>query len=524
MSLIRSVATVGGFTLISRVLGFGRDLLIAAVLGAGPVADAFFVAFRLPNLFRRLFAEGAFNAAFVPQFARALAETGWRAAHAFAEQVLAVMLAVLLVLTLFAELFMPALVIALAPGFAADPDKLDMAVHMARLTFPYLLFMTLTAVMAGVLNGLGRFAAAAGAPILLNLFMIGALVLSVGNAEAAGNALAIAVALAGAGQLVLMAVACKRAGMPLALPRPQLTPRVRRMLKLMLPGAIGAGVMQINLLIGTIIASLLPTGAIAWLYYADRIYQLPLGVVGIAVGTALLPRLAHALKSGNRAEADENLNRALEIALFFTLPAAVALLVVPGTIVGGLFERGAFGAEDTVATARALAAYALGLPAFVLVKVLAPAFFARENTRTPVIVAAIAVAANIALGLALYRPMGHVGLALATTIASWVNALLLAELLRREDALVLDRRLVDRSRRILVASLAMAAVLWGAEAAASDLLASGASGRLAGLALICAIGLAAYLAIAFALGAISATELRTAMRRGQRPRAADAGS
>ncbi len=516
MRLFRSVATVGGYTMASRVLGLVRDLITAALLGAGPVADAFFVAFRLPNLFRRMFAEGAFSAAFVPLFARALEQDGRETARRFAGEAMAVLVTGLVALTILAEIFMPALVAALAPGFVEDPGKFDLAVTFSRITFPYLLCTAVMALLAGVLNGLYRFAAAAAAPIVLNLCMIAALLFLTGPTGSAGLALSWGVAAAGIGQCLLLLIACRRAGMGLRPALPRLTPKVRRLLVLMGPGLIGAGVMQINLLIGTVIASLLPTGSVSWLYYADRLYQLPLGVVGIAVGTALLPQLSRQLRAGQTEDAMTTTNRAVEIALFLTLPAAAALLVIPGPIIAALFERGAFGAEDTAATATALAAFALGLPAFVLAKVLAPVFFAREDTRTPVVVAAWTVAVNVGLSLVLMWPLGHVGLALATSLASWFNTAWLALGIRRRGFLVADARLRSRLPRTVLATAGMAAALLLASAALHE----AGPARVPALAAICLGGIAFFFAMAHLTGAMRLGELRGLVRR---PAAAPGG-
>lgn len=512
MALLRSAATVGAYTLASRVLGFVRDILIAAVLGAGPVADAFFVAFRFPNLFRRLVAEGAFAAAFVPLFARRLEEDGRAAARAFAEETLAVLLSALLLFTILVEIAMPWLMRGLAPGFGDAPDIFALAVTFARLAFPYLLFMALVALLGGVLNAVYRFAAAAAAPILLNVVLIAALLFFAEVGPTPGHALAWGVALAGAGQFVWLALACWRAGLALKLPRPRLTPGVRRLLRLMLPAALTAGVMQINLLVGTVIATL-REGAVSYLYYADRVYQLPLGVVGIAIGTALLPTLARALRAGEREIAADAQARALEFAALLTLPAAAALAVVPGPIVTVLFARGAFDAAAADATARALAAFAFGLPAFVLVKVLSPGFFAREDTLTPLYVSLAAVAANIALSLVLFWPLAHVGLALATTLASWLQGGLMWAILRRRGQLTLDARLRRRAPRAALASAVMALALWAAARALEGALAGPQMMRAGALALLVGGGLAVFALAAQALGATRISELAAMMRR-----------
>ncbi len=517
MALVRSLATVGGYTGISRVLGFVRDILIAAAVGTGPVADAFFVAFRLPNLFRRLFAEGAFNAAFVPLFARRLEEGGQAAARAFAEHSLAVLLTIVLAITALAMAFMPWLMVVLAPGFAAAPEKYELAVQLSRITFPYLLFMAMVALLGGVLNSLYKFAAAAAAPILLNVTFIGALLFVLPVTGKPGHVLAWSVAAAGIGQFLLLSIAAHRAGMALSLPRPRLTPGVKRLLKLMAPGIASAGAMQINLMVGTIIASL-QAGAVSYLYYADRVYQLPLGLIGVAFGVVLLPDLARKLRAGAEGEAMASLNRGLEFALLITLPATVALLVVPWPIVIVLFERGAFGREASGATAWALTAYACGLPAFILVKLLNPAFFAREDTMTPLKMALAGVAANVALSLLLFwllrsRGLGHVGLALATALAAWLNVALLSWALRGRGFLHLDSRLKRRLPRIAAASVAMGAVLWVAQGALMPWFDLAIPMRAAGLVLLVSAGLIVYAGLALALGAFERAELAALLRR-----------
>ncbi len=513
MALLGSIATVGSYTMLSRILGFARDILIAAMLGVGPVADAFFVAFKLPNFFRRLFAEGAFNAAFVPLFTARLTEDGHAAARRFAEETFAVLVVTLIVLCTALQIAMPWAMHVFAPGFVGDPERFDLTVELARITFPYLIFISLVSQLGGILNSLGRFAAAAATPILLNLCLIAALVGLTPVLATAGHALAWGVFAAGIVQFLWLIVACRRAGMTFRLPRPRLNPRVKRLLVLILPGAVGAGVVQINLMIGVIIASLLPTGSISYLYYADRIYQLPLGVIGVAVGTALLPLLSRQLRAGADADAMASLNRALEFSILLALPAAAALMVMPGPIVSALFERGAFDAGAARATAEALVAFSAGVPAYVLVKVLAPGFFARHDTATPVKIAALSVVLNIGLSLALMGPLLHVGIALAQAISAWVNAILLAVMLLRRGHLVLDARLKDRLARICLASVGMAAVLFAAASGLAPMLAGGAAARGAALAMLVLGGLAVYGALALALGAAALADIRGALRR-----------
>ncbi|MCB1511197.1 MAG: murein biosynthesis integral membrane protein MurJ, partial [Hyphomicrobiaceae bacterium] len=390
--LYRAFATVGGLTMVSRLLGFIRDILIAAALGTGGVADAFFVAFRFPNLFRRLFGEGAFNAAFVPLFAKKLEGEGRQVATGFASEAMSGLAAILVVFSVAAMLAMPWLMVILAPGFVTDRAKYDLAVALTQITFPYLFCMSLVALLSGVLNSLHRYWAAAAAPILLNLVLIsamsGAIWLGHANTAGAGYILATAVAVAGFTQLAMLWVAVRQAGLRMRFPRPRYSPDMRRLVELGIPGVLAGGITQINIVVGTIIASL-QAGAVSYLYYADRLYQLPLGIVGVAIGVVLLPDLARKLRAGERAAVIDSQNRSLEFALLLTLPAAIALAVAAEPIISVLFERGAFTSKDTPATAWALAAFAAGLPAFVMIKVFQPAFFAREDTRTPMIYAAI---------------------------------------------------------------------------------------------------------------------------------------
>lgn len=513
MALLRAITTVGGYTGVSRVLGFVRDILIAAALGAGPVADAFFVAFKFPNFFRRLFAEGAFAAGFVPMFAGELAGVGRESAIRFAEQALAVLFYSLLAFVLLVEVAAPWLMYVLAPGFVGEPFKFSLAVEFVRVTFPYLLFIALVSLQGGILNSLDRFAAQAATPILLNLCMIGAILSyaplkGLTGFQTAGHALAWGVAAAGAAQFLFLYAACRRAGVHLRLVRPRLTPMVKTLLKRILPVAIGAGVYQVSLVIDIVIASILPTGAVSYLYYADRVTQLPLGVVGVAVGTALLPLLSRHWREGREAAALHNQNRAMEFALLLTLPAAVALVILADPLIAALFQRGAFGPEQTLATSNALAAFACGLPAFVLIKVLVPAFFARGDTATPVKIGLVAVAMNLILNLALMIPLAHVGIALATTISSWLNAALLARALTRRGQFAADARLKSRLPRILAACAAMAVALILLSWALAPWLAGAQAPRIFGLALLVGAGLAVFGGAAHIFRAATVAELR----------------
>lgn len=521
--MLRGILTVGGWTMASRLLGFVRDILIAALLGAGPVADAFFVANRLPNLFRRLFGEGAFNAAFVPAFSGLLESEGHDAAQHFAEQVAAVMAFWLIGVTLLAEAFMPALMAVLAPGFAAIPAKFQLAVTLSRITFPYMPLICLTALLSGVLNGLDRFAAAAAAPVVYNVTSIAFMLGLMHVVPTAGHALAYGVSVSGVLQLALVAWAVRRAGMRLHLPRPKLTPAMRQLLRRMAPGLLGAGVTQLNLSVDVIIGSLLPPGTVSVLYYADRVNQLPLGTIGVAVGTALLPTMSRQVSGRTPGEAIGTLNRAIEYALVLTLPAALALIVAREPIIFVLFARGAFDAVAAYKSSQALAAYAIGLPAFVLVKVLIPAFFARGDTSLPMKLGIAAVALNLALNLAFMVPLQHMGPPLASSIAAWANVGTLAWVLHRRGHFVVDPELNRRAARMLAASLAMAAVLFGLQATVfAGLAGGGQAARFLGLAILVGGGALAYGAAGQAVGAFDFRETLARLAR-RRQRAAAKG-
>ena len=500
MALLRSAATVGSYTMVSRVLGFVREMLVAAYLGASPLTDAFFVALRLPNMFRTLFAEGAFSAAFVPLFAGKVAADGRAAARAFAEDALAVLLVALLGFLIAGELLTPWILDLIAPGFRADPAKFELAVELTRIMFPYLLFISLTALQGGVLNSLERFAATAFTPVLLNIFLILALVLV---RPLTGVELAWAVAAAGLAQFLWLMFSCWQAGVSLSLPRPRLTPEVRRLLRIMLPGVFGAGVTQINLVVSTAMASLLPSGAVSYLNYADRLNQLPLAVLGIAVGTAILPPLSRQVRQGDDAGAIATQNRGLELALLLTVPAAVGLAVAAQPIRAVLFQHGKFTAADTAATWPALAAYAAGLPAFVLIKVMAPGFFARQDTKTPVRIAAVTMLVNVALTVVLGLTLAQLGIAMALSTAGWVNALLLIAVLRRRGHFALDRRARRALPRILLAALGMGGLLlllqhW----ALADAFAAGFTAKLLALVADVGAGILGFALLALALGLV----------------------
>jgi putative peptidoglycan lipid II flippase len=521
MNLLKATATIGSLTLVSRVLGFGRDLLLARYLGAGFASDAFLVAFRLPNLFRALFAEGAFAAAFVPAFSRALEAEGPGAARRLGEEALAVLAAALLALSALMLVAAGPIVWLLTGGFEdRDPAKVATTTEYARLAFPYLALISLGALFGGVLNALHRFWVAAAAPILLNLFLLATLVVLRDRPDVEiARWLCVAVTLAGLAQFLWLAWSARRAGMAFRLRWPRLTPDVKRLLAIFGPAVLGAGATQVNLLVSTLLAArFLPQGSVSWLYYADRLNQLPLGLIGIGVGTALLPALSRLLGGGETDKANAQHNRAIELALLLAVPAAVALVVAAEPIIRGLLQHGAFTAQDGTATAAALAAFALGLPAYILIKVLAPGFYARQDTRTPVRIALVAVAVNLVGNLVLIWPLAHVGPALATALSAWVNAALLYLTLRRRGWLALDARTRRVALRILAAAAVMAAAAWALGRLVLPWVTGGALERAGGLALLVGGGVAAYGAAALALGVAPIDAIRRRLaRRGPPP-------
>ncbi len=522
MRLIRAMATVGGLTLASRVLGFVRDVLTAALIGAGPVADAFFVALKLPNLFRRLTAEGAFTIAFVPLFTEKLRTAPAGEAKRFAEGSAALMLSLLIPMSAVMIAAMPWIIPVIAPGFIDEPERLEPAIAMARTMFPYLLLVSLSALFGAILNATGRFAAFAAAPLAFNISLIGGLVAAVVFEIDPGRSLAVSVTVAGLLQLLWMAMNAARNGWRLRLPIPKLGPDMRRLMTLMGPAVVGGGVQHVNILIDQILASLLAVGAVSWLYFADRLSQLPLGVIGIAIGTVLLPTLARQRAEGDEEGARDSLNRGIELAMLLSIPAAAALIAIPEAVIGPLLERFAFARADTVATAGALAAYALGIPGMILVKVLSTAYFAGQDTRTPVIIAIVATIANTGLSLALIGPLGHVGIALATGVTAWLNAGVLAVGLARNRRLRPDRGLIRSLVGVIVATAAMVAALLNLDQALPDrmaadlLLAEAAVGPLR-LGVLVVAGLVTYAVAAVVTGAVDRRRLRAMLRRGKGP-------
>lgn len=513
MKLLKAMATVAGLTGLSRIAGFIRDIMTASLLGAGPMADAFFVALKLPNFFRRITAEGAFSVSFVPIYSGELEREGRESADRFANKTFSLMLAGLSVFTLLAIIFMPIVIDLIAPGFDDGSNRYEMAVSFSRITFPYLLLMSLTSLLGGVLNAHDRFAPFAIAPCLFNVGMIVALLMA-DSFPSPGYALSWGVAAAGVMQLILLWYAARRIiNFRVKIVRPQFTPRIKRLFKLMGPGVIGASVVQINLFADMIIGSFLPAGSISYLYYADRLNQLPLSTVGIAVGTALLPMLTRAVAGGRIEEARDLFNRALEVTLFLGLPAALALLMLAHPIVKILFEHGEFTAEATRATAFVLQGYVIGLPAYIGVKVFSTAFWSKEDTLTPVKISVFVTLGNIALALLLIKPLGVGGIALATGLIGWVHIVLLAIALRGNPVAVLDERFKRVMPRMVASALIMAAALYGLNLMVNGWINQGTVLKIAALMVLVGGGGIVYFTATFATGAMKLSELKKYLTR-----------
>src|SRR3954452_19673437 len=453
--MLKQILSVGGWTLVSRITGFVRDVVIAAVMGVGPVTDAFVVALRLPNHFRAIFGEGAFNAAFVPSYARLHETGGPDPARLFADRVFTLTLLIQVALLALALPAMPWVVRLLAPGFSEDPEKFALAVTLTRITFPYLLFVTLVTLLSGLLNAHERFAAAAAAPILLNVALVAALGLAF-LFPTAGHAAAFGVAAAGVLELTLVWVDARRAGLAPTLRRPGWDAAMRGFFKALGPAVVGSAGVQIAMFADTIIASFLPTGAVSSLYYADRLYQLPVGVIGIAAGTVLLPEMSRRIASGQVAVAHAAQNRAVGFTLALAAPFAVAFVTMPELVMAALFKRGAFDEAAAQRAGAVLAAYAVGLPAVVLIRSAVASFYAREDTATPLIASHTAVGANVVLKIALMGRFGVVGLALATALGAWINVALLFALAYRRDWTAPNAALGRTVAGIAIASVVLA--------------------------------------------------------------------
>ena len=457
--MIERILTVGGLTLVSRLTGFLRDIMLAAILGAGPVADAFFVALRLPNHFRAIFAEGAFNAAFVPAYARIRTSGGPGPAALFADRIFTLLFAVEVALLAIALIFTPAVISLLAPGFARDPGRFALAVELTRITFPYLLLVSLVTLYGGILNALNRFAAAAAAPIMLNLAMMATLALAA-FFPTAGHAAAWGVLIAGVLEVLLVAADARRNKVLPVFHAFTLDDDVKRFFKALGPAILGSGGTQIALFADTIIGTFLAAGALSAIYYADRLNQLPIGVIGIAAGTVLLPEMARRLAAGDEAGARHSQNRAIEFTLLLSVPCVAAFLIVPDLIMRALFMRGAFTEANAAAAGATLAAYTIGLIPFVLLRSVTATFLARGDTATPVKALFVSVVVNVALKLLLMRDFAQVGLAFATSVGVWINFGLVVWFAWRARLIAVDERLKRSAGKLALAGLALAAALF----------------------------------------------------------------
>lgn len=520
MNLYKATGTIGSLTMVSRVAGFARDMLLARILGPGMAADSFFVAFQLPNIFRRLFAEGAFSAAFVPLFSRKLDKDGdFGPAEKFSSEVASVFVPVLIGFTALFEIFMPGIIWLMASGFQEVPGKFELTVALARITFPYLFLISMVALLTAILNSMSRFAAGASFPILLNIVLIGALLLGDRLRGDSGDDILIAyvlaggVAIGGVVQLIWLWFWTKRSGFKLRLHRPQFTEDVKELGVIILPATFGAGVYQISQLVQLFFATQLPGGAVSHLNFADRLNQLPLGVIGIALGTAILPALSRHIGAGDKAQADRVQSNAIELAMLLTLPAAAALFVCAPAFVDAFFLGGAFDAEDSRITSAVLMALVAGLPAYVLIKVLTPAFFSRKDTKTPVYSAAIVLTFFIGFNVLFIDRFGIVGIATATAIGAWLNVVMLYTILQIRDHYRLDPALIGRLLRQIIATATMTASLIFLLPRFSEHFGGNVFERVWSIGALVLAGMLVYFGVAALTGAIDRSKLNLLLKR-----------
>jgi putative peptidoglycan lipid II flippase len=519
-SLIRSSMTYSAFTLLSRLVGFARDLAVTATMGASTTiaADAFQTALAFPNLFRRIFAEGAFAAAFVPSYARSLEQDGEAIADELAADAMAVLATATVVITIVAELTMPWLMYLIAPGFAAIPGKFHLAIVLTMLTMPYLPCMAIYAHLSGVLNARNRFILSAAAPALLNVWTL-VTVLPAHSPVQAAHWAAVGVILAGISQAGLLWWGCKRSGAHVGFRWPRLTPEIKKLVMLATPGAIGASATQISVFVSGVLVSQV-NGARTWLTVCDRLYQLPQGLIGVAIGVALLPQLSRSVHAGDETAARKTMDQAILFSMAFALPCAVALVTIPFMIIDGLYTRGVFTAYDARQTANALFFFGWGVPAFVAAQLLNRAFFARQDTKTPMRIGLISVAVNVVVGITLFYLIGVPGVAAAMTIAWWTNVLMMATTLARRAHYRPEPKTVARLLRLLLANLVLAALLVAAahwrlaiENALSGVHVSKLGPKEFTLALVVIAAVASYPPLLFASGGLTLTEIKAAFKR-----------
>ena len=513
MNLYRAIGSIGGLTMVSRVLGFARDMIGSRILGASHANDAFNLAFLLPNIFRRLFAEGAFSSGFVPLFSRRLTTGGHEDAQAFSNEILSVFMPALLLVTAIFVILMPGVLLLVVPDYADVPGKLELATLLSRITFPYLLFISLVALLSGVLNSLMRFAVAAFAPALLNLSLIVALLVAPSDKEEVVRYMAIAVLVGGIFQFALCWIAVRRAGVKLRFSRPRMTPAVRELVVLILPATVAAGVYQISQLFYAFFSAGLGEGALTMLSYADRLNQLPLSIIGTALGVAILPAISQAIARGEDAEAADVQARAFDLSMLLTLPATLALVVAAGPIIGALYQGGEFNVEDARVTGNILAILVTGLPAYVLVKVLTPAYYARKDVKTPVWIAMGVLLAGIIANFALIPLVGIYSLATVTSAGAWINFGLLFIILYARNQFRMPRWLLARLSKQLIAAAAMAASLYAVKMAAGDLFFGGVLERVIGLGALVGVGAIVYFAVAWIIGGMDREAIAALRRR-----------
>lgn len=525
MNLLKSTSIIGGMTLLSRLFGFARDMLLSRLLGAGAVGDSWQLAFQLPNIFRRLFAEGAFSAAFVPLFNRKLsAEDGHSKAQVFANEVLSVFVPILLLFTAVMMVAMPG-VVWLIDDFGDGGRTNDFTIALGRLTFPYLALISATTLFAAILNSMSRFAAAAFAPVLLNICMIAAMLASVAIDDGADTRrtaymLGIAVSLAGLLQMLWLYYWARKAGFSFAIKRPRFTKDVRELGVLILPAIFGAGIYQVSRFVDLFFLGRLAEGSFVYLALADRLNQLPLGIIGIALGTAILPAISRFIADGDKGGAQRVQSNAIELGMLLTVPAAVGLYFAAGPLVSAIYFGGKFTAGDVNSTAAVVAMLVLGLPAYVLVKILTPGFFARKDTRTPVYTAGVALIANIALNIILIPIMGVSGLALSGAISAWINTILLYVILQMRGHYRLESDLVGRMLRILISAIAMGAAIYFVEPYGRDYYGGNVLERVMSIGALVSAGAVAYFALALLTGAIDRTKIQMLTNRNAAAKAA----
>lgn len=514
MNLWKTTGTIGGLTMVSRILGFAREMIFARVMGAGMAADAFALAFLVPNLFRRLFGEGAFSAGFVPLFSQRLnGEGGLEEARVFAEEVLAVFLPILIGITIIFMIFMPSFMLLIAAGWRDDPEKFALAVTLSRITFPYLVFISLVSLFSGVLNSLTRFTAAAFAPSLLNITLIAALLLVSSGGPATAEAMAYGVIAGGVLQLALCWGSVHRTGLKMRLRPPKMTPRVKELLILILPATLGGGIYYVSQFFYAYFATSLPEGSLVYLGFADRLNQLPLAIIGSALGTAILPAISRAVDRGENEGAARIQSQATELSMLLTLPAAVALAVISGPIVAALFQGGRFTAEDAATTALVLSIIVAGLPAYVLIKVLTPGFYSRRDMKTPLYIAIAMLIVGIVLNVLLIPVIGIAALAFTTAASAWLNAMTLYAVLRKRGHFRIEGWLWSRILRQLLAAAVMAAALYLVREQLDGFFAGSTGRRILGVGALVSVGGIVYFAVAWVIGAMNREDVLILLRK-----------